>query len=42
MFDEDIDYEDLDDLPISEHVEWNYLFLKDHGDGSSATEWLLE
>lgn len=41
MFDEDIDYEDLDDLPISEHVEWNYLFLEDH-DGSNDTEWLLE
>ncbi len=40
MIDEEIDYEDLDDLPISEHIEWNYLFLEDDHEGLSDMEWL--
>lgn len=40
MIDKEIDYEDLDDLPISEHIEWNHLFLEaDEEEGSSDMEW---
>lgn len=25
----DIDFEDMDDLPLTDHVEWEYLFSED-------------
>lgn len=25
----DIDYENMDDLPLSDHVEWNYFNIKE-------------
>lgn len=27
--DNDIDYEHLDDLPLSEHIEWKYFQIKE-------------
>ena len=40
MIDEDIDYEDLDDLPLSDHVDWYRLFAdQEHDDDAADSEW---
>lgn len=40
MNDEDIDYEDLDDLPLSDHIEWITLFADhDNHDDPAEIEW---
>ncbi|MGR9086771.1 MAG: hypothetical protein ACU841_06825 [Gammaproteobacteria bacterium] len=36
---EEIDYENLDDLPISEHIEWNHLLGDAEKDESSNEDW---
>ncbi len=28
---DDIDYEDMDDLPLSDHIEWDSLTAEDDG-----------
>lgn len=30
MIDEDINYEDMDDLPLSDHIEWHHAIEKKH------------
>jgi len=38
MNEEDIDYENLDDLPLLDHIEWNHCMMCQHFSGHKAKQ----
>jgi hypothetical protein len=38
MIDEDINYEDMDDLPLSDHIEWHHFTAETKGNNHDASE----
>ena len=41
QYNDDLDYENMDDLPLSDHIEWNYFMgEKIAAGGAEQSNWM--